>query len=159
MDPKIKGMSIAAVAVTILAIATLLGVALINGFDDATKLDTAVDNETFVSAVNGTAKALANDEIVTGTDRVYNDTSQTTLLVRDTAYTIDYDTGKITIIDGINGATSLYVDYTYEADTEVSTSASNFVAGLQVFATFSGLVVLVLIAGIILRLIKSGKED
>ncbi len=80
--------------------------------------ETSVANES-VTVVSATAVALANTGIQQYSETVTN-VAGTTTYVRDTAYTMDYVAGTITMLagGGMTTATAYYIDYLYVAESK-----------------------------------------
>lgn len=154
-----KGLVLAALMMVVLSTVTLVGMAIIDGFGDATKVSTAAGNESF-TAVADTFVSLANDEWVsTGTVTVFNVTGNVTRENID--YFVDYGRGAINVSTAAvaNYTTTLKANYTYLHDSDASTTATLFVAGLGVFGTFCALIALVLVGSILIGLIRGTKES
>lgn len=149
---ELKGMSIGAIAMITLAVSALIGVSIIDNIGDLQKVNTAYLNDSFTGN-NVTAQSLDFDEIVTTEAyRVRNTTNHNLTLTTD--YTLNAKLGKVLIVNDTFNGVALEADYTYRADTDVTTSAALFKAGLVVFATFSGLVSLILVGMILLNLLR-----
>lgn len=149
---ELKGMSIGAFALVTLAVISLFGIAITTQIGDNQKVNTVASDES-VALVNGTAVSLAHDEVETSPAPViYNETNSSHIMDA-TNYTIAYEAGTVTL-DASLSSNTWNITYTYEADTDVTETAELFKAGLVVFATFSGLVALILVGMIILNLMK-----
>lgn len=149
----LKLMSVAGIFTLLLAIVTLVGIAVVDQMGEQLRDPTAVTNES-VTATNATGVSLANTYVLSSyTFTAYNNSGNTNV-VPTTAYSVDYTNGKITNIRSGTYGTGWYVSYTYGASNTVVTTAALFVAGLVVFGTFMSLITLVLVGKIIIQLIK-----
>lgn len=147
-------LTLAAITLVILSVGTLVGMAVLTKTGDVMRTNTIITNESF-TAVNNTAVSLANTYVRSAsTITIYNDTARSTT-VGSSLYAINYDTGAIVNLDYANTkGLDWLVDYTYGASNTVVTTATVFIAGLLLFATFSTLVALVIIGKIVIKLVK-----
>ena len=143
-----------ALVVLTLAVVVLTGMAIVDVFGDTLKDSTLVSDET-ITAVNGTAVSLAYDEVDDSKSlSVYNSTDSSKTLTEDTDFTINYESGTLTLLDaGIAyNNEDVNVTYYYLADTTSSQTAENFNTGLGYFATFIGILVISIVGKGIIRL-------
>jgi len=156
-EKSMKIMPLAAIGTLLLAIVTLIGIAVVDQVGYSLRDPTTITNET-ITATNGTAVNLANDYVISYYSfTAYNDTARTNT-VPSTAYDVNYDDGSITnVLSGTYG-TAWSVDYTYGASNSIVTTATLFQAGLIVFGTFMSLITLVLVGSLIINFVKNDKE-
>jgi len=152
---ELTGMGIASLAMVSLAIISLFGIGIIDQIGENQKVNTVASAES-IALVNGTAVSLTNDEVETSPAPVISNETNSSHVLDSSNYTIAYEAGTVTLDASLTSDT-WNITYTYEADTSVTTTATLFRTGLIVFATFSGLVALILVGMIILNMMK-GKD-
>ena len=162
INTELKRMTMGATAMVFLSVVCLIGIAVMTQIGDLQKENTGVTGEQ-ITLLNGTAVSLAHDELVTTIAPVLYNATDSTDIVGTGNYTVQYGDGTITLATTATWTqywnnTLVNASYTYRADTSTTTTAALFTAGLTIFATFSGLVALILIGVIVLRAIKPDKE-
>ena len=126
-----------------------VGVLAVDKFGETTETTSTVTNETF-AGVNGTAVALANDELLSVT-AVRNATAQGDTFNADTEYTVALDAGTITVL---NGTASYTVDYTHSSDTTTTAVTDDLRTEIAAIAsTWLGLIITIFVLALIIGMI------
>jgi len=154
-EMNMKTLGLAVLLVVILAVSVLIGVVIVDETGNAMKTKTVVGNESLTLVPNVTS-TLTNDEIVSGTFVLYND-SELTVVVPNTEYLLHLGSGSVTMIDNNTyGNGGFNAAYTYLADNDVSTTATVFSTGIKLFATFIAIISLVMLGAGIIKQLKGG---
>lgn len=149
----LKGMSVMTLIFVVVAVTTLIGIAILTQVGDAYKVNTYASEN--ITLDNGTAVSLTHDEVVSTISFVLLNATNTSQIIPVSNYTVSYIHGTVTLDDPtVWDGKSANARYTYRADTSVTTAAVLFTAGLAIFATFGSLLILVVIGKYLLVLIK-----
>jgi len=153
MNKDLNTLTIAAVTLVILSVGVLVGITVLTQTGNVMRTATVVSNET-ITATNNTVVSLTNAHLTTADFTAYRGINQTEVIAT-TDYTIDRDNGNIVNLDwDASEGTAWSVAYTYGASNTVVTTATLFIAGLVLFATFATLVALVIIGKIVIKLVR-----
>lgn len=112
--------------------------------DDINELTATVTNES-VTVLNSTAVSLANDDVVTGSLSVLNNSNTVAL----SKFTVDYSAGTVTLLDNNFNNTALDISYTH-GEVEAQRAIQNgIISGFNALEDTGGYVPLIVLAIVI----------
>lgn len=163
---ELKKMNIATIALLALAVLALVGIAIVDRTGYSLRDSSSLTGvQITVPAVNATAAVGTTGQypfLQTVTSCL--NASNGSLSYSSSFYTVQEGTsdgGTILNLDAGSGwaAATVNCSISYLASNSVSSTATLFNAGLVVFATFCGLIALVLVGKLLIGLIKQQKGD
>jgi len=161
---EVKNMALAAVSMVLLAIITLVGYAIVGGFDPVLRLETNTSIQNLNLSVTGKSVVGASGTypFLQDLDVCINATENWGVRNLTSAeYTVNEGTdtgGSITLTAAANASWAYFTvncsTIKYLAATTASNSADDFQAGMAIFAVFSAVIALGIVGKIIIGLFQ-----